>query len=163
MNRYIILCVDDERAVLDSVMADLEPFATQFELEAAQSVTEARELLNELESEGKALALILCDHIMPDELGVDFLVELNQSETHQNARKLLLTGQAGLEATIEAVNQGGLDYYIAKPWQPDFLQEVIRAQLTEFILEQETDPLPFTQLLDSQKIFEYLSKHRLSL
>ncbi|PJG58741.1 response regulator [Aeromonas cavernicola] len=139
MKHYLILCVDDEREVLDAVIHDLTPFSSHFELEAAESVDEAREVLNEWESEGGKLALILCDHIMPGTLGVDFLVELNQRASTRASRKLLLTGQAGLEATVAAVNRGGLHYYLAKPWQLDTLQDAVREQLTDYLLAEDGD------------------------
>jgi len=163
MNSYIILCIDDEREVLDSVVLDLEPFASKFDIEAAQSVKEARELLKELKTEDRQLALVLCDHIMPSELGVDFLIELNADETYQAAKKLLLTGQAGLEATVSAVNEANLDYFIAKPWQAPELQEVVKQQLTQFIIKNESQAMPYAQILDAQAIFAAISEKRLSV
>lgn len=158
--QLLILCVDDERDVLDAVMADLQPFAEHFVIDAAQSVDEARELLQD--SPQTPLALILCDHIMPGTNGVDFLIELNQNETTRHARKLLLTGQAGLEATIDAVNRGGLDFYISKPWQVETLQTAVRQQLTEYIMAHGHDPLPYVAILDTQKLTEMLQKQRFS-
>lgn len=163
MKPYVILSIDDEKEVLDSVLLDLEPFASKFDIEAAQSVAEARELIAELEAEGKSLALVLCDHIMPNELGVDFLIELNKNESQTAAKKILLTGQAGLDATIEAVNNGGLDYFIAKPWQASALQETVKQQLTQFIIDNEPESLPYAQLLDAQAIFSAISQNRLSV
>ncbi|MGY3968646.1 hypothetical protein [Aeromonas enteropelogenes] len=52
MKNYLILCVDDEREVLEAVIHDLAPFRTHFELEAAESVDEARAVVDEWESEG---------------------------------------------------------------------------------------------------------------
>ncbi|WP_237714700.1 hypothetical protein [Aeromonas sp. 159] len=47
MNKhYLILCVDDEREVLDAVIHDLAPFRSHFELEAAESVDEARAVVD---------------------------------------------------------------------------------------------------------------------
>ncbi len=65
MNKYLILCVDDEREVLDSVMQDLDCFEEHFIVEAAESVQEAKELIADSEREDVKLALILGDHIMP--------------------------------------------------------------------------------------------------
>ncbi len=47
---------------------------------------------------------------------MDFLVELNGDPATRPIRKVLITGQAGLEDTIRAVNEADLDHYIAKPW-----------------------------------------------
>ena len=125
MNKYLILCVDDEREVLDSVMQDLDCFEEHFMLEAAESVNEAKEIIAEAQSDSIALALILCDHIMPEQTGISFLIELNEDDQTQCAKKLLLTGQAGLEDTVEAVNHSSLDFYISKPWNGDDLKNMI--------------------------------------
>lgn len=38
MTKYLILCVDDEREVLDSVLQDLAPFEEHFIVEDRKSV-----------------------------------------------------------------------------------------------------------------------------
>ncbi|MDG2932760.1 response regulator, partial [Vibrio parahaemolyticus] len=108
MTKYLILCVDDEREVLDSVLQDLAPFEENFVVEGAESVTEARQVIEEMAEEEVQLALILCDHIMPEQTGISFLIELSQNGDTKAARKVLLTGQAGLEDTVEAVNNASL-------------------------------------------------------
>lgn len=154
MNRYIIVIVDDEREVLDSVYQDLKVFTSKFDVELAENAAEAREVITQAQSQNQHLALILCDHLMPGEQGVDFLVSLRQDENTKRAKKLLITGQAGLQSTIQAVNQAGLDYYVAKPWKPDQLIEVVRQQLTDFIVAHDTNPVDYVAILDKVKIFE---------
>ena len=44
-----------------------------------------------------------------------------------------MTGQAGLEDTVRAVNEANLDHYIAKPWDAEALQAIVREQLTEYV------------------------------
>lgn len=70
MDKLLLLCVDDERDVLDSVVRDLGPFTMFCEVEATESVAEAREVIEEYQAESVPLALILCDHIMPEETGI---------------------------------------------------------------------------------------------
>lgn len=161
MNKYLILCVDDEREVLDSVMQDLDCFEEHFIVEAAESVQEAKELIAESEREDVKLALILCDHIMPEQTGIQFLIELNQDESTKPTRKLLLTGQAGLEDTVEAVNHSSLDFYIAKPWQGDELRQVLKNQLTTYMIEHEPDLMPWASALETERVFEAIAKNRL--
>ncbi|MEF1289295.1 response regulator [Vibrio sp. M260118] len=162
MNKYLILCVDDEREVLDSVMQDLYCFEEHFILEAAESVQEAKTLIKESHQEDVKLALILCDHIMPEQTGIQFLIELNEDQQTQPTRKLLLTGQAGLEDTVEAVNHSSLDFYIAKPWQGDELREVIKNQLTTFMIENEPDLMPWASTLETERVFDAIAKNRIS-
>ncbi len=161
MNQYLILCVDDEREVLDSVMQDLDEFEEHFALEAAESVSEARDIIRDYSNEGTQLALILCDHIMPEQTGISFLIELNQEENTHATRKLLLTGQAGLEDTVEAVNHSSLDFYIAKPWRGEELREVVKAQLTQYVIDNDPELMLWASILDTEKIFNAIAKNRI--
>ncbi|WP_038172655.1 response regulator [Vibrio pacinii] len=160
MNKYLILCVDDEREVLDSVIQDLDCFEENFVLEAAESVAEAKSLIEECQQEDVKLALILCDHIMPDQTGIQFLIELNENSPTTQARKLLLTGQAGLEDTVEAVNHSSLDFFIAKPWRGDELREIVKSQLTTYMIANEPELMPWASVLDTEKIFAAMAKKR---
>lgn len=162
MTKYLILCVDDEREVLDSVLQDLSPFEEHFILEGAESVTEARQVIQDMADEEVKLALILCDHIMPEQTGISFLIELSQDTETRGARKVLLTGQAGLEDTVEAINHDSLDYYIAKPWKGDELRQAITAQLTSFVIEHDDDLLSWTTVLDSEAILNAMAERRAS-
>lgn len=162
MNKYLILCVDDEREVLDSVIQDLDCFEEYFLLEAAESVQEAKQLIDECNQQDIKLALIVCDHIMPDQTGIQFLIELNEQPDTAATRKLLLTGQAGLEDTVEAVNHSSLDFYIAKPWRGDELRQAVKQQLTTYIIENEQDLIPWAAGLDTEKIFEAVAQNRIN-
>ncbi|MFA0085679.1 response regulator [Vibrio sp. 10N.261.51.F12] len=162
MKEYLIVCVDDEREVLDSVLQDLSEFEEHFIIEGAESVSEAKEIIDEQRNEQIPLALILCDHIMPGETGVSFLIELSQDKPTRNSRKILLTGQAGHEDTIEAVNHSCLDFFISKPWRGDELREVIKQQLTTYMIENEPELAPWARILDTERIFNALSDNRLN-
>ncbi|MEF1174763.1 response regulator [Vibrio sinaloensis] len=162
MSKYLILCVDDEREVLDSVVQDLDEFEEHFSLEAAESVQEAKQIIEDAERDGIKLALILCDHIMPEQTGISFLIELNEQASTRATRKLLLTGQAGLEDTVEAINHSSLHFYIAKPWRGDELRNVIKEQLTQYMIENEPELMPWASVLNTEKIFEEMAKNRLN-
>ena len=84
------------------------------------------------------------------------LVEMAGDERTADARKVLVTGQADQADTIRAVNEAGLDHYIAKPWRAARLQEVVRAQLTDFVLEAGLDPLAHLRALDAARALEAL-------
>ncbi len=160
MNKYLILCVDDEREILNSVTQDLSCFEEHFIVEGAESVAEAKQVLKEYAEDDIKLALILCDHIMPEQTGISFLIELNEDKQTKTAKKLLLTGQADLEATVEAVNSASLDYYIAKPWQGDELVNTLIQQLTQYMIENEPDLMPWGRILDTEKIFNAIAEKR---
>ncbi len=162
MNKLMILCIDDEREVLDSVVQDIECFEENFIIEAAQSVAEARSVIDDYRSQNVPLALVLCDHIMPEQTGISFLIELNEQTDTTKTRKVLLTGQAGLNDTVEAVNHSSLDFFIAKPWVGEELRKVVKEQLTHYVIENEQELMPWVQVLDAEKILNAISDKRIS-
>ncbi len=153
-----LLCVDDEAVVLDAVVRDLAPFEDAFRIETALNADEAGKIVAGLKDRGHTLALALCDHLMPGLSGTDFLIALDNEPETRPARKILLTAQAGHEDTIRAINKGGLDYFFAKPWEPEELRRVIRDQLTSYIIERELDPMPYLAILDTARLAEYLRR-----
>ena len=158
MNQICIVCVDDEPEVLEAVERDLSEFDDYFPVESASSASEARQLCEVLHSRGDQVGLLLCDHLMPGETGVELLISLHDLPSAKNARRVLLTGQASHMDTIDAVNQGGLDYYISKPWEGKLLQDVVRDQLTSFVIERCPSPANYMNILDAVKIADYLHR-----
>ena len=154
MPKYTILCVDDDREVLEAVQTDLEGFKSHFDIEAAESVEEACSLIKELRSENREIALILCDHIMPGQTGVDFLIELNRQDETRYIRKILLTGEADLEATVKAVNNANLDYYLAKPWDAKDLSAIVSDQLTTYMIYHGDNALQFVNVLNQERLVD---------
>ena len=138
-----ILSLEDEADVRAAIERDLDQFWDTIRLEAADNVEDAWAVVEEIDEDGDELALVLSDHRLPGESGVDFLVALMADSRFASARTVLVTGQADQDDTIRAVNEAGLDYYIAKPWDPSKLREVVRDQLTEYVLASEVDPLPY--------------------
>jgi two-component system phosphate regulon response regulator PhoB len=154
MNSLVILCVEDETEVRNALVRDLGPFAAVFRIEEAEDAADARDAVSQCLDSGAQLALVLCDHLLPGETGVSFLVALNTDLKTRSARKVLVTGQAGLEDTVKAVNEAGLDHYIAKPWSREDLHEVVREQLTHYVIEHVDDLLPFVSTLDGARLLE---------
>ena len=151
-----ILSLEDEADVRAALERDLEQFWDKIRLEVAEDVDDAWAVIDEIVEDGDELALVLSDHRLPGKSGVDFLVELMQDERFGATRTVLVTGQADQSDTIRAVNEAGLDHYIAKPWDPAHLQAAVRAQLTDFVLDTGLDPLPHLRALDGGRAMEAL-------
>jgi CheY-like chemotaxis protein len=147
-----IICVEDEPEVLDSIILDLEMYEEVFQLEAATSVNDALSIMKRLDENDIPIALFICDHLMPEKTGVDFLIEMNQNPMYESSSKMLLTGQAGLNDTVKALNEGGLDYYLAKPWDRVEFQQIVNKLLTDFVIKRVKNLLPFMSLLDAEKL-----------
>ncbi|MEM9445702.1 MAG: response regulator [Verrucomicrobiota bacterium] len=160
-NKVHILCVEDEAEVLEAILRDLAQLEDYFPIECAKTANEAKEVIQVLLQKRQHIGLILCDHIMPGQNGVDFLIEIHEQDSLRESRKVLLTGQAGQEATIEAVNQAELNHYIAKPWQKENLVQVAKSQLSEYIIDNHINPTPYMAMLDQALISEAVRKGNL--
>ena len=82
------------------------------------------------------------------------LVSLEDDPTTRPIRKVLITGQAGHDDTIRAINRADLDWYIAKPWDPEELRAVVVEQLTDFVIDAGLDPLPYVRELDGPRLLD---------
>lgn len=89
---------------------------------------------------------------------MELLVEMQKREDTVKTRKVLITGQAGLQETVRAVNEADLKHYIAKPWQKEDLLEIVRELLTDYVLAQVKNPMPFMNLLNGERIAEHIRK-----
>ncbi len=156
--RLAVLVLEDEPEVRAALVRDLAPFDPPVRIEPAEDVPDARAVLAELAADGDALAVVLADHRLPGTTGVDLLVELDGDGEHGRCRKVLVTGQADQQDTIRAVNEAGLDHYVTKPWDPDALQELVRTQLTDFVLAEGLDPLPYLRVLDAARVMPALGQ-----
>lgn len=154
--RLTILVLEDEPAVRDALVRDLDPFARTVRIEPAEDVDDARAVLDELAADGDVLAVVLADHRLPGTTGVDFLVGLREDPVHGDARMVLVTGQADHQDTIRAINDAGLDRYVAKPWDATELQTIVREQLTTAVLDLRLDPLPHLPALDAARVMDRL-------
>ena len=117
MIKPVILCVDDDPNVLSSVNRDLQNrYAKDFRIVAINSGEQAIDFMKKsLQTEGQ-IALFLADQRMPQMTGVEFLYKARM--VFPAAKRVLLTAYADTEASIQAINTVGLDYYLLKPWSP---------------------------------------------
>jgi DNA-binding NtrC family response regulator len=119
-NKKAILCVDDEKIVLDSLQEQLHvAFGNTFQYEIAESVDEAWEVINDLVADGYEMVLIISDWLMPRVKGDEFLIDVH--EKYPKTVTVMLTGQADPEAIQNAYNNANLYAYIKKPWKEEDL------------------------------------------
>lgn len=108
--------MDDEPEVLRSLY-DL--FRLDYRVLTAKRGPEALEILGT-----EDVSVIMSDQRMPEMTGVEFLSRARV--IRPEATRLLITGYADLKAVIDAINEGHVFRYIAKPWDPEELGTVIR-------------------------------------
>ena len=111
-----ILVVDDEPDILHSLKGLLR---RDFEVHTANSGAEAIEVLQR-----HVVHVVMTDQRMPQMTGVEFLRHIKSE--HPEAIRMIFTGYADVQAVIDAVNQGNVFRYVAKPWNPDELIEALR-------------------------------------
>ncbi|WP_027184050.1 hybrid sensor histidine kinase/response regulator [Desulfovibrio inopinatus] len=134
MNRKVILCVDDEKIVLESLRSELEEhFSDDYDLEFAESGGEALEVIADLVATQDQLALIITDYLMPGLKGDEILATIFQQ--HPESKQIMLTGQANLEGITNAINNAKLYRYISKPWEKSDLLLTITEAVKSY--EQE--------------------------
>jgi PAS domain S-box-containing protein len=135
MTKQVIICVDDETTVLRSLKSELKKVVgNDYLIEIAEGGKEALELVEELLEEDDEVPLVISDYIMPDMKGDELLrrVHLISPKT----LKIMLTGQADLEAVTNAINYAKLYRYIAKPWQSEDLKLTVVEAINSYLQDK---------------------------
>jgi two-component system chemotaxis response regulator CheY len=131
MDKGFIICVDDEESVVSTLKEQLAKyFGHTHEIEVATSGDEAWEIIQEIISEGGSVEVVITDQVMPGLKGDELLEKVNQISP--DTIKILLTGQAGLQDTIDAINKGGLNYFVEKPWKIEELHVHIERLIQKY-------------------------------
>ena len=117
MPKPVIMTVDDDASVLNSIERDLRAhYGQEYRILPINQGKTALEYLKKLEQRNEIVALFLVDQRMPEMSGVEFLMEAIQ--VYPQAKRVLLTAYADTQAAIESINEVGLNYYLMKPWHP---------------------------------------------
>jgi len=151
--REVIVCVDDEEGVLRVLRAQLGArFGHECQIATARSGDEAVALFDELTREGEQIALVIADQIMPGMKGVELLEIVDRRMPATT--KILLTGQAGLDAVIEAINRAHLNHYIGKPWDETAMLLAVEGLLRQYRLINENQHLVASLSAKNQALLE---------
>ncbi len=120
-----VLFVDDEPNVLASIRRQLRK---DCDVHTAVSGDEALHLLKEL----GPVALVVSDMRMPGMNGAELLTKVQ--ELYPDTVRMVLSGQADLESTIAAVNEGHIYRFLTKPCSEDALRTAVRAGIDHYQL-----------------------------
>ncbi|HES59911.1 MAG: response regulator [Calditrichaceae bacterium] len=148
MKKPKIICIDDQREVLAAIKKDLDMFTPAFNVVDCESAAEADEILNDFADEKEEVAVIICDHIMPGENGIDFLTRLNKDQRFLYTKKFILTGLANHSDTIQAINEAEINAYLEKPWDKEEFVSIVKKLLTRFVVESGMDSDELVAYLD---------------
>ena len=123
-----VLCVDDELDILQSMKRLLHK--KDYHLLLATSGAKALELLQQND-----VHLIITDMRMPSMSGAELLEKIATS--YPDTYRILLTGFADMESTVNAINKGKIHRYLQKPWDNDELISAIEEGLEKVRLKCE--------------------------
>ncbi|XFA72567.1 diguanylate cyclase [Thermosynechococcaceae cyanobacterium Okahandja] len=146
----VVICVDDEPAVLESLRIELRrALGEECLIETAEDGEDALALMSELQEEDHEIALVLSDYIMPNIKGDELLARMHQMSP--NTLKIMLTGQANLEAVGNALKLAKLYRYMAKPWTPEDLKVTVLEAVHSYLQDRKLDEQNYRlQLLNEQ-------------
>lgn len=124
-----MLIVDDDPLILRTIqglLLDL-PIRTK----TVENLTQARSEVQE----NAEFGLILCDHLLPDGAGVEFLREMRTR--YPSAIRLLMTGAYDKEVASEAVNSGEIYRFLVKPFTNEDLLAAVDQSIDRYQILKE--------------------------
>ena len=127
-----ILLVDDEISVLKALQRSL--IDEDFDVYVAERAAEGLKLMTQ-----HPFKVVVSDERMPDMCGSEFLSLV--SNRFPEVVRIILTGQASIEAAMTAVNQGEIYRFLLKPWNDTELRLAIRSAIEKYDLEMKTRKL----------------------
>lgn len=101
-----ILYIDDESnnlVVFEALLSD------RFNVFVASNTTEGSQILA-----NEDIAVVITDHRMPEETGLDFIVRIQPD--YPDIVFMILSGFADFDVTIKAINSGFIYRFMQKPW-----------------------------------------------
>jgi response regulator RpfG family c-di-GMP phosphodiesterase len=116
----VVLLVDDEPLLLKSLGTELKETCRLY---TAASAAEAEVLLA-----ARRYDVIVCDHMLPGEQGLDFLMRV--MEMMPSTRRILITGYTSPEFLARSTSLAGLSACLVKPLRASDIADAIRAALS---------------------------------
>lgn len=134
--RKTIICVDDEKIVLTSLISQLRrTLGKEYHCEGFMSAEEAWEFIDELYADGFMADLIICDWLMPRVRGDEFLIRVHKR--FPDVPMIMLSGQADPKAVERAQAEARLFKFVPKPWIKDELMILVQQALNISGIEKE--------------------------
>src|SRR6202451_4562527 len=124
-----ILLVDDEPHITDALSRHFAK--KRFHVLKALSAAEAYQIL-----ERRRVDVVVSDERMPGEPGSGFLARVR--ERFPNTIRIILSGQASLDAAVRAINEGEVYRFFLKPCNPTDLIFTVQQALAHKRLEEQS-------------------------
>lgn len=114
-----VLLVDDEQNVLNALRRELREY---FEIETFDNPLMALEHCRH-----EQFDLVVADYKMPEMNGIEFLKKFG--ELQPDASRIVLSGEADIDALIRTINETHIYRFLAKPWEKAELLSSIQQAL----------------------------------
>jgi response regulator RpfG family c-di-GMP phosphodiesterase len=126
--KAVILFVDDEYYVLQTLKAVLRRDFEGYQLLFAQNGQEALNLLSNLSREETAHLLVFSDWLMPGMKGDELLLEI--AEKYPSSINFLLSGMINREPPPDIFRRARIRQIVEKPWDNKELITLIKRALS---------------------------------
>lgn len=116
----MIVCVDDEQAILDVVQRCLRKLP--YQIRTTLSASEALVWISK-----DPVAVLVSDYEMPEMTGAQLAGQVKR--LRPETVRILLTGRRTFETVVDGINQGEIFRFIAKPFVPQELRDAVAAAI----------------------------------
>jgi DNA-binding NtrC family response regulator len=145
-----VLYVDDDRGNRQAFIA---AFRKEFDVLTASTAEEAWEIL----AQGH-VHVTIADQRMPGMKGSEFLAMVRHR--FPRVKRMLVTAYADMQAVVDALNMGGVCFYIQKPWEVDAVRKAVMQAFIES--NDEAERTAFTErLIENNKQLEFALRQSL--
>ena len=124
-----LLVVEDEKPLLQFLVSLL---SKEYNVFAAGNALEAGAIVDK-----QPIDVVICDHEMPGEKGLDFLARLRTS--FPKLQRILLTGHTESEVVMKAINEGDVLKFLPKPSSPKEVFEAVELGLQQRASMEESE------------------------
>lgn len=126
-----VLVVEDEKPLLSYLSTLL---TREYEVHTAETTSQAENILSDID-----VHVVLCDHDMPGEKGLDFLTRMRS--VRPKTQRILLTGHAETDVFLKAINEGDVLKFLVKPSSMEEIRNAVELGLSEFERLNESEEI----------------------
>ncbi len=136
--KYAIVCVDDDRTIVDVLSYQLKKYFSPSTtlIETLTNPMEVEGCIEELMSYGVDILFLIVDYQMPEMSGATLIKKVKLK--HPELVCFMLSGQSNSIVVSELIETGLLTEFIEKPWVEKRLVEKIEPFITK-IRKEEND------------------------
>jgi len=134
----IIVLAEDDESLRALIAGLLRSNFSDHEVLAFPDGVEADEALEQLQDQGRQVAMVVSDLVMPRMDGLELLER--SAERDPGCARVILTGQGALESAVQSLRLG-VDDYLTKPFTREELVRTLKRHLESRALQRSNELL----------------------